>query len=131
MKVMKSGELQRDVGSWQLKNTNDSYGNHLETELGQLCRNIGEIELFTKDLPLGFVADGYYGELGLSGYPGEIEDITDFSKIICFGYSSDGAPFCFDYRESGEPKVIWWDDIYWRVVSLNFKSFIALFEVSS
>lgn len=50
--------------------------------------------------------------------------------MICFGISGDGAPFCLDYRTSeNEPSVIWWDDIYWRKVSPNFKEFLALLEI--
>ena len=49
---------------------------------------------------------------------------------MCFGMSGDGAPFCFDSRERGtEPRVIWWDDVYWRVVAPDFASFLSLLDL--
>ncbi len=62
--------------------------------------------------------------------PGAIPDIVDFRGVVCFGMSGDGAPFCFDSRERGtEPRVIWWDDVYWRVVAPDFASFLPLFDL--
>jgi len=126
-----SKSLQREVGSWQLKSEVDSFGNSLETELGELLSTEEKILNASNDLSSNFIADGDYGETGESNYPGEIPDITDFSDVICFGISGDGAPFCLDYRTSkNEPSIIWWDDIYWRKVSPNFKEFLALLEIN-
>ena len=67
-------------------------------------------------LPVGFEPNGAYGEsLPEMAGPSAIPDIVDFDGVVCFGISGDGAPFCFDYRGSGaEPRIIWWDDVYWR-----------------
>ncbi|UTZ41380.1 SMI1/KNR4 family protein [Vibrio campbellii] len=131
IEVMGSRMYQIEVGSFSLKQKSDSYGNHLDTELGQLCSSKDEVLRCTEALKSDFVPDGCYGSSELSGYPGEIRDITDFSKIVCFGYSSDGAPFCLDFRDGCEPSIIWWDDVYWRRISPNFKCFLELFKVRS
>lgn len=60
--------------------------------------------------------------------PGFIPYIRDFSKIVCFGKTSSGAQFCFDFRENpAAPSVIYWADGYWRRVAPNFETFVALF----
>ncbi|MBL8019919.1 MAG: SMI1/KNR4 family protein [Leptospirales bacterium] len=57
-----------------------------------------------------------------------IPDIVDFTHIVCFGTSGDGAPFCLDYRQdSSKPSVLWWDDIYWRRIAPDVDSFLELF----
>ena len=75
--------------------------------------------------------DGYYGEPSeWQNEPRFIPDIVDFSKIVCFGMSADGAPFCFDFRDNLEqPSVIWWADAYWRRVAPDFDSFVALLDL--
>jgi SMI1/KNR4 family protein SUKH-1 len=63
--------------------------------------------------------------------PGFLTYITNFSKIVRFGETITGEPYCLDYRESPqEPRVIHWDDgdCYWRQVAPNFDSFIRLFK---
>ena len=73
-------------------------------------------KLETDKLAGDFSANEVYGTSSpdIAG-PGAIPDIIDFSHIVCFAISGDGAPFCFDYRESMyRPSVIWWDDAYWR-----------------
>ncbi|MEI8592898.1 SMI1/KNR4 family protein [Photobacterium sp. Hal280] len=131
IEVMGSRIYKLEVGSLQLKQESDSYGNHLETELGHICSSKDEVQCCTDALKSNFVPDGFYGSSELSGYPGEISDITDFSKIVCFGYSSDGSPFCLDFRDGHEASVIWWDDVYWRRISPSIECFMGLFEIRS
>jgi hypothetical protein len=128
-----SGFLRRDVGSWQLRSNHDASGHPLETELGEIYYTLDSIKEETASLPDHFEPNGVYGESlpELAGL-GAIPDIMVFEDVVCFGISGDGAPFCFDYRESGsEPKVIWWDDVYWRVVAPDFDSFLSLFNLQS
>lgn len=121
------------VGSFTLKKEFDSFRNHLETELGQIFISQTKIASETSNLSKDFKPDGIYGnESEWKKEPNFIEDITDFSKIVAFAISSDGSPFCFDFRTSEEtPTIIWWDDCYWRTVSPNFEEFVKLFEVNS
>lgn len=57
---------------------------------------------------------------------GEISDIT---RIVCFGSTPSGEPFCFDFAEDPqEPSVIYWDDGDWQRVDPNFETFISQFE---
>jgi hypothetical protein len=63
--------------------------------------------------------------------PGFLFDITDFSKIVQFGCSAGGAPFCFDFGEDlQEPSVILHDDSYarWRRIAPSFDRLISLFK---
>jgi hypothetical protein len=128
-----SGLLKRERGVWNLKENKDSYGNFLESELGDVFSSEEEFSKEFVKLPIGFEHTEYYGvDLANENKdsPGYIPDITDFSKIVCFAYSGDGSPFCFDYRENiNEPSVIWWDDVYWRRISPNWESFISLFDL--
>lgn len=119
-------ELVRDVGSWKLRST-DAYGNHFESEFGAIYDTLEAISKATSDLPNDFEEDGCYGgESEFADQPGFIPEVVDFSKIVCFGFSGDGSPFCFDYREDAAPSVIWWDDVYWRRVAPDFGSFMQL-----
>lgn len=109
---IQEGKFQRVIGSWNLRKEVDAYGNHLETDIGDVYENSESITCETNDLK-GFspyVLDEpneWQNELGYIPY------ISDFSKIVCFGMSGDGAPFCFDYRDNLEkPSVIWWDDAW-------------------
>ena len=111
----------------------DAFGQFLETELGEVYDTPAKIERETAELPVGFEPKGGYGEsrAELAG-PGAIPDIVDFSGVLCIGMSGDGAPFCLDYRGAQtEPRVIWWDDVYWRVVAPDFASFLALFDLQN
>lgn len=126
MRCVNKGEFAREVGSWGLRIT-DAYGNHFESEVGEIYGKLETISRATSDLSKDFVEDGCYGaESDYKDKPGFIPDIVDFSKIVCFGTSSDGSPFCFDFRKCSEPSVIWWDDTYWRRVAPDFASFIQL-----
>ena len=121
VEMVNSRKFRRSIGSWQLIEERDSYGNLLETELGEVYCTTQAIRKETNELPVHFQPDGYYAEPTeeMAG-PGAIPDIVDFSRILKFGLSGDGAPFCFDYRDSDKPSVIWWDDVYWRRVSPDF-----------
>ena len=123
----------REVGSWPLKKDCDSFGNHIKIELGQVFTSLKEITEEINQLNKDFSPDGIYGtESEWKQEPGFIEDITDITKIVAFAIAGDGSPFCFDFRESKEsPKIIWWDDCYWRVISQNFEEFLKLFELNS
>ena len=131
LEAIASGSLRRKVGSWQLSSDRDAFGQKLETELGEVYDALDTVKGESAELPHGFEANGAYGESleELAG-PGAIPDIVDFRGVVCFGESGDGAPFCFDYRGgAAEPRVIWWDDVYWRVVAPDFASFLSLFDL--
>jgi hypothetical protein len=131
VRAVASGSL-REVGSWRLRSDRDCFGQPLETEIAEVYSTSKTIKRETAELPDGFEPNDTYGESlpELAG-PGAIPDIVDFSGVVCFGMSGDGAPFCFDFRDGGaEPKVIWWDDVYWRVIAPDFASFLRLFEVT-
>lgn len=132
VEMIRKGTLRRKIGGWNLRQEIDAFGNHFESELSQIFENKEEIVRETNLLSNNFESDDFYGEEGSESKnsPGFIPDIIDFSKIICFGISGDGAPFCFDYRDnSEEPNVIWWDDVYWRRIAPDFISFIELFDL--
>jgi hypothetical protein len=79
-----------------------------------------------------FRPDGHFGESvpEMAG-PETIPDIIDFSGIVCFSMSSDGAPLCLNYRESPDcPRAIWWDDVYWRIIAPDFETFLDLFDLN-
>jgi hypothetical protein len=128
--VITAGKLRRVIGSWPLKQNLDYYGNYLETELSEVFEDEVAIASATSSLSEHFVADGYYGDGSKNEEPRAIADITDFTQIIQFGASGDGAPFCFDFRGTiDDPSVIWWDDAYWRRIAPNFDDFIGLFQL--
>jgi len=68
----------------------------------------------TGELPRRFERFEPYDEKELNGESeihGLISDIKDFSKIVVFGKTGGGEPFCLDYRGSlQEPKVIFWSN---------------------
>lgn len=131
VEIISKNKLPQKIGSWNLLRNIDAYGNFLESELSEIYKTEIAIRQETNLLQKHFVLDGYYGEPSeWQNSPGYIDDIIDFSKIICFGMSGDGAPFCFDYRDnSKQPSVIWWNDVFWRRIAPNFDSFIALFNL--
>lgn len=123
------GQFERARGSWELRRDADAYGHQLETSIGEMY-DLDGIKRETALLASAFVADGVYGESApdLAG-PAAIPDILDFTEVICFAISGEGAPFCLDYREDHRrPSVIWWDDVYWRRVAPDFDGFLALFK---
>jgi hypothetical protein len=108
----------------------DSYGNHLESDLSEIYETEDALIRETNDLPKHFAPEYFVEPSEWQNEPGLIADIIDFSKIVCFGMSGDGAPFCFDYRDNLErPSVIWWADAYWRRVAPDFDSFIELLDL--
>jgi SMI1 / KNR4 family (SUKH-1) len=120
--------LYRRVGSWPLITNKDYFGNQLEAELGHVFRSLDEIKKETQNLPRGFEIENSEVDAYVPGVGG-IPIIRDFSQIVCFAMSGDGAPFCLDYRASAvQPSVIWWDDIYWRMVAPDFDAFLSLFD---
>lgn len=128
---IETNKFHREIGSWFLKEEIDAFGNHLETDIGYMYSTITEIENQTAELKIYFPSDAdlvdysedYKNEKGFIPY------ITEFSKVVEFGISGDGSPFCFDFRENLiEPSIIWWDDVYWRRIAPDFQSFIALFD---
>ena len=131
VEILHKGTLRREIGSWNLRKEIDAYGNKLESELGEIYETEDALIRETNLLPKHFAPDGFYGEPSeWQAEPGFIPDIVDFSKIVCFGMSGDGAPFCFDFRDNlEEPSVIWWDDVYWRRITPDFDSFIALLDL--
>ena len=130
VEVIHNHTLRREIGAWWLREV-DAYGNHLDSDLGEIYETEDSIIQETKLLSKHFASDGYYGEPSeWQNEPGFIPDIVDFSKIVCFGMSGDGAPFCFDYRVNLEkPSVIWWADAYWRRVAPDFDLFVALLDL--
>jgi len=127
---MSSGCLRREKGSWPLREELDAFGQRLETGLGEFLETEADIEQATDALSRNFKADGIYGQPSEEPELGGIPDIVDFSGLLCFGSSGDGAPFCLDYRANPEsPQIVWWDDIYWRVMAPDFDTFLRLFEV--
>jgi len=131
LQAVVSGSVRREVGSWPLRSDRDAFGQKLETELGQVYDTLADIKRETTELTNSFEPNGVYGDsLAEMAGPGAIPDIVDFRAVVCFGMSGDGAQFCFDFRGNGvEPRVIWWDDVYWRVVAPNFASFLCLFDL--
>ncbi len=128
--AIRKGVFHKRVHYWFLRKDVDAYGNPLESGLGDVFTEEEAIIRETNELPKHFASDGYYGAPSeWQNAPGYIPDIVDFSKIICFGFSGDGAPFCFDYRDDiNNPSVIWWADAYWRRIAPDYSRFIALFD---
>ena len=96
--------------------------------MGEVYETVQKIERESDLLPKYFPQDiGNLPEMS-SDAPGFIPYILDFSHILTFAISADGAPFCFDYREHDYlPSIIWWDDVYWRRVAPTFGELISLF----
>src|SRR3954471_15650781 len=90
--------LNRQVGSWRLKAELDSFGNRLETELGEVFGTLARVHEETAGLPMGFPAN-QISDIWPRDFigPGAIPDIRDFSQIVCFAISGGGEPFCLDY----------------------------------
>ncbi|MDZ4404260.1 MAG: SMI1/KNR4 family protein [Prosthecobacter sp.] len=127
---IKRETLRRRMGSWKLLSNFDGYGNPIETEIGEIYHTATEIEAESALLPQYFPPTVSTAVDDLFVEPGFIPYINYFDLILTFGISSDGAPFCFDYRDGDAPSVIWWDDVYWRRVAPNFTSFVELFDMT-
>ncbi len=107
----------------------DEYGHRLETELSKVLLSKVELVASSSKLSTQFAPDGTYGqEVQPMGDSSALIDIIDFSGIVLFGESADGAPFCFDFRsDASEPSIIWWDDDHWRRIAKNLDGFVRLF----
>lgn len=122
--------------SWDSIGKADAYGHPLEADFMALS-SVERMEQKTAGLARDF-GTGTWSPEELERYterergsPGFIPYIDDFSRIICFGRTAAGAPFCFDFRDDPEvPSVIHWTDrgSYWRRIAPNFDAFISLFE---
>jgi hypothetical protein len=126
---VESDLLKRQKGSWPLRENRDAFGNHWESELGEVYKTPDKIDRESDLLPRHFSKN--FGDVPemFADSPGFIPYILDFRHILTFGISGDGAPFCFDYREHDcEPSIIWWDDAYWRRIALDFTEFLRLFD---
>lgn len=125
--------FRRSFGGWRVRSDQDAFGNFWEGDIGEVYETQQQIEKQTAKLPKDFQPDAYYGEsLPEVAGPAAIPDILDFSKIICFAMGGEAEPFCLDYRDSPDrPRVIYWDDTYWRVVAPDFESFLALFDLEN
>ena len=128
IQCIESGELDRAVGSWPMAKV-DAYGNPIQSELAEFYETESQIQEATDQVSRNFAEDGCYGEASeWIDEPGFIPDVTDFREVICFGYSGDDGPFCFDYRQRKRPSVIWWDDVYWRRIAPGFGAFLNLLK---
>lgn len=116
-------------GQWEFKQSTNAYGDPFDAdfEMSSLDRIIEE----TTELP-GWLEPYAYDEtepLDTIPIPGFIPDVKDYSKIVWFGKTGSGEPFCLDYRESlQQPKVIFRQDGYWRRAAPDFDTFWALLE---
>jgi hypothetical protein len=118
--------------SWKLKERVDAYSHPLKTdflpieEIELMEERTARLDYFTVDPD-----DRMLPPIQTEPFPGSSPDIDDFSKIVQFGRTGSGAPFCFDFRDDPQnPSVIHWEEAgsYWRRVAPNFDAFINLFE---
>ena len=110
----------------------DAYGHPLMLGLAQVYQEPMALARATLRVAIGFEADAWYGAR-LPASAGAIPDIVDFSRILCFGSSSDGEPFCFDFRDDAvHPSVICWDGdaLSWRRIAPDVESFLRIFGFS-
>src|SRR5688572_11118619 len=103
--MLDQGSNVRDA-SLRSQDSVDAYGYPLEIALAELYFDRASLVRATVRVAIGFEADGWYGSRRPIE-PGSLPDIVDFTRIVCFGSSPEGEPFCFDYRErEPEPSVI-------------------------
>ncbi len=110
----------------------DAYGHPLMLGLAQVYQEPMALARATLRIAIGFEADAWYGAR-LPASAGAIPDIVEFSRILCFGSSSDGEPFCFDFRDDAvHPSVICWDGdaLSWRRIAPDVESFLRIFGLS-
>ena len=110
----------------------DAYGHPLMLGLAHVYQDPMALARATLRVAIGFKADAWYGAR-LPGSAGAIPDIVDFSRILCFGSSSDGEPFCFDFRDDAvHPSVICWDGeaLSWRRIAPDVETFLRIFGFS-
>ncbi len=110
----------------------DAYGHPLMLGLAQVYQEPMALARATLRIAIGFEVDTWYGAR-LPASAGAISDIVEFSRILCFGSSSDGEPFCFDFRDDAvHPSVICWDGdaLSWRRIAPDVESFLQIFGFS-
>ena len=98
-------------------------------DLAEVYQEQATLTQATLRVAIGFEPDDWYGAR-TPDVPGGIPDIVDFSQIVCFGSSSEGEPFCFDFRHDAiNPSVICWDGhaVSWRRIAPDFETFLRLF----
>ena len=93
----------------------DAYGHALSLALAEVYDEPATVIQATIRVAIGFEADGWYGAR-TPEVAGAIADIVDFSRILCFGSSFDGEPFCFDFRN--DPGQSQCDLLGWRCAQL-------------
>ena len=107
----------------------DAYGHPLMLDLAQVYQEPMALAQATLRVAIGFEADAWYGAR-LPASAGAIPDIVDFSRILCFASSSEGEPFCLDFRDDAlHPSVICWDGdaLSWRRIAPDVETFLRLF----
>src|SRR5690349_16298243 len=67
----------------------DAYGYALSLGLAQVYDEVSTLLRATIRVAIGFEADSWYGNR-MPEAPGAIEDIVDFSRVLCFGSSPEG-----------------------------------------
>jgi hypothetical protein len=110
----------------------DAYELPLSPTLAHLYFEPATLMRATSRVAIGFEADSWYGAR-TPDVAGAIADITDFSRILCFGFSAEGEPFCFDFRDDLErPSVICWDGeaLAWRRIAPDAETFLRIFSLS-
>jgi hypothetical protein len=110
----------------------DAYGHPLTLSLAQIYHESADVIRATIRLAIGFEADDWYGARTPES-PGAIADVVDFSRVLCIGSSTEGEPFCFDFRDDPEhPSVICWDGdaLSWRRIAPDAETFLRIFTRS-
>jgi hypothetical protein len=109
----------------------DAYGHPLTLSIVQMYQEPADLIRATTRVAIGFEPDAWYGAR-TPAITGAISDIVDFSRILCFGVSAEGEPFCFDFRDELEsPSVICWDGnaMVWRRIAPDVEGFLRIFEI--
>ncbi len=107
----------------------DAYGHPFTTDLAAVLADEESMQRASARLAYGFEADDWYGARE-AAIPGGIADIVDFSLVVWFGASSEGEPFCFDFRaDQRNPSIICWDGdaLYWRRIAPDFEALLAVY----
>jgi len=100
-----------------------------ETELSWIITDISDLKTEHRDLVRGFPPEFAEDDEPFGFYSTEIPYILDFSKVVPFAQSGDGAQFCFDFRDDiNNPSIIWWADVTWIRVSNDIEGFVDLFD---
>lgn len=111
------------------RNGVDAYGYPLTLSLAQIYHEPADVIRATIRVAIGFESDSWYGAR-TPEIPGAIADVVDFSRVLCFGSSTEGEPFCFDFRDDPDhPTVICWDGdaLSWRRIAPDAETFLRIF----